>query len=354
MKMLMEHDEKCRIALKEQNEQANAQMMAIIGMLLDGRSVEQKPDQCRRMEPEPEQIRMTANAEDAAFPISSEGVPAAATGKGGNSDQSGMYLSDIAVGSIIMAGSVCNSIPLEKEIGSGIIEMLSDEEDESRDIDMRVEGVLANISSEDVRCEATHTFQELSTTDTTIELDIVDASSENIVLEEKFGEEVFPDKIRNNTDRARMIDLVCDSSENISFEERFRKEARPEETCCETSETQMVDMALWMENFFGANGCRDMEDEFSLAVSPRNFPSKEDRDSPSPKQHFFWRRTEQDVSSDSGKEGRNSPESSEKNLGEKEDPRINKSDHEIMVPRRDKVVITSKECFIKLNILFPS
>ena len=225
MKMFMEYDEKARIAqeerdekrhiaLKEQNEQGNAQMMAIIGMLLDGRSIEQKPDQCRRMEPEPDQIRMTANAEDAAFPINSEEVPASVTKKGGNSDQPGMYLNDVAVGSIIMAESVCNSILLAKEIGSGIIEMLSDEEDEPRDIDMRVEGVLANISSEDVRCEATHTFQELSTTDTTIELDVVDASSVNVVLEETFGEEVSPEEIR------------------------------PEEVCCEAPETQMVDMGL--------------------------------------------------------------------------------------------------------------
>ena len=89
--------------------------------------------------------------------------------------------------------SVCNSIPLEKEIGSWTIERLSDEEDEPRDIDMGVEGVLANISSENVRYEATHTFQELSTTDTTIELDVVDVSSVNIVLEETFGEEVSPE-----------------------------------------------------------------------------------------------------------------------------------------------------------------
>ena len=292
-------------------------MMAIIGMLLDGRSIEQKPDQCRRMEPEPDQIRMTANAEDAAFPINSKEVPAAVTKKGGNSDHPGMFLNDVAVGSIIMAESVCNSISLEKEIGSGIIEMLSDGEDEPRDIDMRVEGVLANISSEDVRCEATYTFQELSTTDTTIELDVVDVSSVNVVLEETFGEEVSPEEIR------------------------------PEEVCCEAPETQMVDMALWMENSFGANGCRDMEDEFSLSVSPRNFPSKEDRDPPPPKQNLIGRRTEQDVSSDSGKEGRNSPESSEKNLGEKEDPRINRSDHEIMASRRDKAVGPKK---VKMSI----
>ena len=218
--------------------------------------------------------------------------------------------------------------------------MLSYLEDEPQD--MRVEGVLANIRSEDFRCEATHTFQELSTTDTTIELDVVDVSSVNIVLEEKLGEEVFPEETNNNTERSKMIDLVCDSSENISFEERFGKEARPEEACCEAPETQMVDMALWMENSFGANGCRDTEDEFSLSVSPRNFPSKEDRDTPSPKQNLIGRRTEQDVSSDSGKEGRNSPENSEKNLGEKEDPRINRSDHEIMVPRRDKAVRPKK------------
>ena len=127
---------------------------------------------------------------------------------------------------------------------------------------MRVEGVLANISSEDVRCEATHTFQELSTTDTTIELDVVDVSSVNVVLEETFGEEVSPEKIR------------------------------PVEVCCEAPETQVMDMALWMENSFGANGCRDIEDEFSLSVSPRNFPSKEDRDPPPPKQNLIGRRTE--------------------------------------------------------------
>ena len=79
----IERDENRRIALKEQNEQANAQMMAIIGMLLDGRSIEQKPDQCRRMEPEPEQIRMQLHQliqkrfllmlpRRVAFPISQE------------------------------------------------------------------------------------------------------------------------------------------------------------------------------------------------------------------------------------------------------------------------------------------
>ena len=167
---------------------------------------------------------------------------------------------------------------------------------------------------------------------------------------------------------------------NISFEERFGKEARPE-ACCEAPETQMVThMALWMENSFEANGCRDTEDGSSLSVSlqislesnrgpscechshwkdktwsngtmsdvqlvlgnPRNFPSKEDRDPPSPKQNFLWRRMEQDVSSDSGKKGRNSSESFEKNLGEKEDPRINRNDHEIMAPMRDKAVRPKK------------
>ena len=92
------------------------------------------------MEPEPEQIKMTANAEDTASPINSEEVPAAATKKGGNYDHSGMYLNDVAIGSIIMAESVCNSIPLEKEIGSGTIKMLSYLEDEPRDIDKRVDG----------------------------------------------------------------------------------------------------------------------------------------------------------------------------------------------------------------------
>ena len=360
MKMIMEHDEKARIAqkerdekrriaqeesdenrriaLKEQNEQANAQMMAIIGMLLDGRSIEQKPDQCRRMEPEPEQIRMTANAEDAASSINSEEVPAALTKKSGISDQPGMYLNDVAVCSI-MAESVCNSIPLEKEIGSGTTEMLSYEEDEPRDMDMGVEGVLANVSSEDVICEAT--FQELSTTDTTIELDVVDVTSVNIVLEDTFGEEVFPEEINNN-DGSRMEDLVGDSSLDTISELWFGKEARPEEECCGAPETQMVDMALGIENSFRANGCRDTEDEFSLSVSPRDFLSKEDRDLPSPKQNLIGRRTGQNVSSDSGTEGRNSPENSEKNLGEKEDPSTNRSDHRIMTPRRDRAVRPKK------------
>ena len=81
VKMFMEYDEKARIAQEEREEKAriaqkeqNEQMLAIIGMLLDGKSVG-------------------------------------------------------------------NSIPLEKEIGSWTIERLSDEEDEPRDIDMRVEGV---------------------------------------------------------------------------------------------------------------------------------------------------------------------------------------------------------------------
>ena len=133
-----------------------------------------------------------------------------------------------------------------------------------------------------------------------------------------------------------MEDLVGDSSLVTKSEEWFGKEARPEEVCCGAPETQMVDMALWMENSFGANGCRDTEDKFSLSVNPQNFPSKEDRDPPSP--NLIGRRTEQDVSSDSGKEWMNSPENSEKNLGEKEDPMINRSDHEIMAPRRDRAV----------------
>ena len=206
MKMLMEYDEKARIAQEEQNEQM---------MLLDGRSIEQNPDQYRKMEPEPEQIKMTANAEDAASPINSEEAPATVTKKGGNSDQPGMYLNDVAVSSIIMAESVCNSIPLEKEIGSGTIEMLSYEEDEPRDMDMGVEEVMANVSSENVRCGATHTFQELRTTDNNraiqIELDVVGVSSANIVLEERFGEEVFPEEINNN-DGSRMENLIGDSS----------------------------------------------------------------------------------------------------------------------------------------------
>ena len=209
---------------------------------------------------------MTENAEDSASPINSEEVPTADTKKGDNSDQPGKYSNNISVCSIIMADSVCNSISLEKEIGSLTVEMLSYEEDEPRDIDMRVEGVMVNVSSENVRCEATHTFQELSTTDATIELDVVDASSANIVLEEKIGDEVFPEQI-NNTDKSRMIDLVYDSSVNIIFEERFGKEARPEEECCEAPETQMVDIALWMENSFGANGCLDKEDGSRLSVN---------------------------------------------------------------------------------------
>ena len=254
-----------------------------------------------------------------------------------------MYLNDVAVCSIIMAESVCNSIPLEKEIESGTIEMLSYEEDEPRDMDMGVEGVMVNVSSENVRCGATHTFQELSTTDNNraiqIELDVVGVSSANIVLEERFGEEVFPEEINNN-DGSRMEDLVGDSSLDTISELWFGKEARREEVCCGAPETQVVDMALWMENSFGANGCRDTEDEFSLSVSPRDFLSKEDRDPPSPKQNLIGRRTGQDVSSDSGKEGIN--ESSEKNLGEKEDPRTNRSDHRIMTPRRDRAVRPKK------------
>ena len=42
---------------------------------------------------------------------------------------------------------------------------------------------MVNGNSENVRCEATHTFQELSTTDASIELDVVDFSSANIVIE---------------------------------------------------------------------------------------------------------------------------------------------------------------------------
>ena len=165
------------------------------------------------------------------------------------------------IGMFLDGKPVCNSIPLEREIESGTIERLSDEEDESRDIDMRVEGALANVISEDVICEAT--FQDLSTTDTTIELDVVDVSSVNIVLEETFGEEVFPEEINNN-DGSRMEDLVGDSSLDTISEEWFGKAARPEEVCCGAPETQMVDMALGIENSFGANGCRDMEDEFGL------------------------------------------------------------------------------------------
>ena len=196
MKMFMEYDEKARIAQEERDEkrriaQEERAEKARIVMLLDSRSIEQKPDQCRRMEPEPEQIRMTANAEDAASSINSEEVTAAVTKKGGNSDQPGMYLNDVAVGSIIMAESVCNSIPLEKEIGSGTIEMLSYEEDEPRDMDMGVEGVMANVSSENVRCGATHTFQELSTTDNNraiqIELDVVGVSSRTLFLRKDLG-----------------------------------------------------------------------------------------------------------------------------------------------------------------------
>ena len=132
------------------------------------------------------------------------------------------------IGMLLDGKSVCNSIPLEKEIGSGTIERLSDEEDEPRDIDMRVEEVLANINSEDVRCEATYTFQELSTTDNNraiqIELDEVGVSLANIFLEERFGEEVFPEEINNN-DGSRMEDLVGDSSLDTISELWFGKEA---------------------------------------------------------------------------------------------------------------------------------
>ena len=44
MKMFIERDEKLRIAQKEQNEQTNAQMMAIIGKIQDDKNSEQKPD----------------------------------------------------------------------------------------------------------------------------------------------------------------------------------------------------------------------------------------------------------------------------------------------------------------------
>ena len=56
------HDKKF---LKEQIEQINAKCMAIIGMLQYGKSSKQKPDHYKKMEPEPERIKMTANAEDA-------------------------------------------------------------------------------------------------------------------------------------------------------------------------------------------------------------------------------------------------------------------------------------------------
>ena len=215
-----EHNEKACIAFKEQIRHINATWMAKVGMLQNDRSIRQKPDQYRKMEPEPEKIKMTANAE--ASPINSE-VLASVTKKRDNFDQPGKYLNNILVGTIIMAESVCNSISLEKEIGSWSIEMLSYEKDKPWDIDMRVEGVMVNVSSENVRCEATHTFQELSTADASIELDVVNVSSANIVLEEKFGEEVFPEEIRNNTYRSKMINLVYDSSVNIIFEERFER-----------------------------------------------------------------------------------------------------------------------------------
>ena len=93
MKMFMECDEKSCIVLK-QIEHNNAIWMAKVEMLLDVRSIRQNTDQYRKMEPEPEQIKMTANAEDAASPINSEEVPAAVAKKGGNSDQPGIYLND--------------------------------------------------------------------------------------------------------------------------------------------------------------------------------------------------------------------------------------------------------------------
>ena len=77
----------------------------------------------------------------------------------------------------------------------------------------------------------------------------------------------------------------------------------------------------------GSNGT--MSDAQLDFRNPRNFSSKEDRNPQSPKQNFFWRMTEKDVSNDSGKERKNSPESSEKNLGEKDDAKINRSNHEI-------------------------
>ena len=44
MKMIIERDEKARIAQKEQNEQTIAQMMAIIAKIQDGKTSEQRPD----------------------------------------------------------------------------------------------------------------------------------------------------------------------------------------------------------------------------------------------------------------------------------------------------------------------
>ena len=95
MKIFMECDEKAHIAQEERDDKAyielkqiehsNATWIAKVGMLLDGRSIRQKLGQYRKMEPEPEQIKMTANAEDAASPINSEEVPTAK--KGDNSDQ---------------------------------------------------------------------------------------------------------------------------------------------------------------------------------------------------------------------------------------------------------------------------
>ena len=74
--------------------------------------------------------------------------------------------------------------------------------------------------------------------DTTIELDVVDVSSVNIVLEETFGEEVFPEEINNN-DGSRMEDLVGDSSLDTISELWFGKEARPEEVCCVPSQVDL-------------------------------------------------------------------------------------------------------------------
>ena len=51
MKMIIECDEKRRIAQEERDEQTNAQMMAIIGKIQDGKNSEQKPDLYKRIEP---------------------------------------------------------------------------------------------------------------------------------------------------------------------------------------------------------------------------------------------------------------------------------------------------------------
>ena len=85
-----------------------------------------------------------------------------------------------------------------------------------------------------------------------MELDIVDVSSANIVLETKFGEETLTEETQNDIDsyrlhcyRSKVIDQV-----DISFEKGFGEEAQPEEVCSEPPEIQMVYVAHWMDNSF--------------------------------------------------------------------------------------------------------